>query len=565
MDNVIPDEAIHKDGLTFQLAEDGNLLAVFEPCTSKITLDKTVIMEMLTRQNLSDLFLDEKALLRLVQLYNNSNARFVLKIGECRDGEFIINVAKDKMTAWLTITPAYGGAPVTFEQIRQSLKEKGIISGLVSAAEIEAILKEGKVTDYPIAQGLPPVPGLDAQFHSLVPEMQERRPKINEHGIADFRDLGNLILVKQGDPLMRRTLPTEGKKGKNILGQILTPKPSQDTPFTADLKGAMFDPDDNNLLRAAIIGQPLLISNGVIVSPTITVPQVNIASGNLSFDGTINVLGDVMKGMKVYALNDIFIGGTVEAAEIEAGGNINIRGGVIGNIGGSATSMGGKISCKGSLRARFAKYVSIEAGTSIIIDEYSMNCQLTALNQILVGKPGGRKGLIVGGSARAMMLIQAASIGSEAGIKTYIQGGLNPHTQMQLSSIESEIDANEKNLEDIKKIIAFIENNPEKDKNGLLDKASRTQDKLTDEIARYQADRESLLAEMSFAEHAKIVVEQTLCNGVEIRIGDQTWKAQEERGKTVFRLIDKKISLGIDEPPLLGKLFLPSRTQKRKK
>lgn len=562
------DEVTYKDALTFKLDEDNKLFAVFEPGESKITLNHAVIMEMLTRQNLSDLFLDEKALLRLAQLYNNTNAGFVLKIGERRDGEFIINVAKDKMSAWLTMTPAYGGVPVTFEQIRQSLKEKGIVSGIITSAELEAILKEGKATDYLIAQGLPPVPGLDAQFHSLVPEMQERRPRINENGIADFRDLGHLVLVKQGDPLMRRTLPTEGKKGKNILGQILTPRPSQDTPFTPDLKGAMFDPDDSNLLRAAIIGQPLPLANGVVVSPTISVPQVNIASGNLSFDGTINIQGDVMKGMKVYALHDIFIGGTVEAAEIEAGGNIYIRGGVIGNSdlsGGSATSMGGKISCKGSVGVRFAKDASIEAGTSIIIEEYSMNSQLTALNQILVGKPGGKKGLIVGGSASAMMLVQATSIGSESGIRTYIQGGLNPDTQKRLNSIERDIEANEKNQDDVKKIIAFIESNPEKDKNGLLDKASRTLDKLTSEIVRHQADRESLIAEMSFAEHAKIVVEQTLFNGVEIRIGDQIWKAREERGQTVFRLIDRKISLGVDESPILGKLFLASRSKNRQK
>jgi len=400
------------------------------------------------------------------------------------------------------------------------------------------------------------VPGLDAQFHSLVPEMQERRPQINEHGIADFRNLGSLILVKQGDPLMRRTLPTEGKNGQNILGQILIPKPSRNTPFTSELKGSMFDPDDNDLLLSAIVGQPLLIPNGVMVSPTITVPQVNISSGNLSFDGTINILGDVMEGMKVYALNDIFVGGTVEAAELEAGGNISIKGGLIGNSDSSAAStlsMGGKISCKGSVSARFAKYVSIEAGTSIVIEEYSMNNQLTAMNQILVGKPGGKKGLIIGGSARAMMLIQAVSIGSDAGIKTYIQAGLNPHTQQQLDGIKREIETNEKNQDDIKKIITFIENNPEKDKNGLLDKARRTLDNLTTEIARHQADQESLLAEMSFAEYAKVVVEQTLCNGVEVRIGTQIWKAHEERGKTFFGLLTAKSALGAS----LASIYLP--------
>jgi uncharacterized protein (DUF342 family) len=544
---LAPDDMMQNDALVFKVNENSKLIAVFEQGAPKVALDVAAVKEMLTRLGLSELFLDEKALTYLIQLYNNTNAGFELEIGERRNGEFIINVAEDKMTAKLTMTPAYGGAPVTFEQIRQSLNEKGIVSGIISAADIEAVLKDGQATDFVIAQGLPPIPGTDAQFHSLVPEIQERRPQIDERGIADFRDLGQLILVKQGDPLMRRILPTEGKKGRNVLGQVLTPRPSQNTPFNADLKGAIFDPEDSNLLRAAIVGQPVLFPNGVMVSPTITVPQVSIATGNLSFEGTINVLGDVMEGMKVYALEDIFIGGTVEAAEIEAGGNISIKGGIIGNIdpnGASAASTGGKITCKGSVSARFAKYAKIDAGTSIIIEEYSMNNQLTAMNQILIGKPGGKKGLICGGTARAMMLIQAASVGSGTGIKTYIQAGLNPHTSEQLKNFEKELEANEKKLEDINKIITFVENNPEKNKNGLLDKARHTLEKLTAEIARLQSERGSLLAEMSFAEYAKVVVDKTLCNGVEIQIGDQTWRAQEERGKTAFRLIDGKMCLG---------------------
>jgi uncharacterized protein (DUF342 family) len=544
---VTLDSTTRKATLTFTLNENNKLIAAYEQGEGKVALDGATAREMLNQQNLSDLFVDEQALSRLVQLYNNTNANFMLEIGERRNGEFIIKVADDKMTAWLTMTPAYGGTPVTFEQIRQSLKEKGIVSGLITSVELETLLKEGQATDYPIAQGRPAVPGLDAQFHSLVPEIQERRPQITKHGLADFRDLGQLILVKQGDPLMRRTLPTEGKVGENILGQPLIPKPSRNTPFISDLKGAMLDPDDGELLRATIIGQPLLFPNGVMVSPTITVPQVNIATGNLSFDGTINILGDVMEGMKVYALEDIFIGGTVEAAEIEAGGNISIKGGIIGNSvtsGGSAISMGGKISCKGSVSARFAKYVSIDAGTSIIIEEYSMNNHLTAINQILVGKPGGKTGLLSGGAASAMMLIQASSVGSAVGTKTYIQAGINPHTLEQLDIIEQEIEENEKKQGNITKIISFVESNPEKDKNSLLKKARRTLAKLTAEIAQRQADRESLLSEMSFAEYAKVVVGQTIHNGVEIRIGSQRWRAKEEQGKTIFRLIDGKISFG---------------------
>lgn len=540
--NETPD----KEALTFKLNEDNKLLAVFEPVLGRDTLDEDAIMGMIIMQGLSNLFLDEQAISNLVQLYNNAKAGFVLEIGERRDGGFTIYVTKDKMSAFLSLTPPYGGSPVTLEQVHQYLAEKGIVSGIITDDEIETVLDQEQVTDYLIAEGSQPVPGFDAQFHSLVPEIQDRTPKINEQGIADFRDLGQLIIVKPGDPLMRRTPATEGRKGENVFGQVLTPKPSKNTPFSSKLKGTMFAPDDSNLLLAAITGQPILESKSVVVSPTITVPQVDISTGNISFDGTINILGDVMEGMKVYALEDIFIGGTVEAAVIEAGGNVSVKGGIIGTSESSNNSvpMVGKISCKGAVSARFAKHVSIDAGTSIILEEYSMNNKLTALNQVLVGKPGRRKGLISGGTTSAMMLIQASTIGSSAGIKTYIQAGLNPRTQGRLNEIDHEMKANEKSQEDIKRIITFVQANPEKNKDGLLEKAQRTLDKLKEEVALIQAERETLLEEMSFAEYAKIVAEQSIYQGVEVRIGNQVWNCKLERGKTVFRLVDRRISVG---------------------
>ncbi len=541
-------ETTDKDALTFKLNEDNKLLAVFEPVEGFLgALDEDAVMEMLCMQGLSNLYLDEQAISNLVQLHNSGKAGFVLEIGERRNGGITIYVTKDKMSAFLSLTPPYGGNPVSLEQVHQGLAEKGIVSGIIPDDEIEAVLEQEQVSDYLIAEGSEPVPGFDAQFHSLVPEIQDRTPKINEQGIADFRDLGQLLIVKPGDPLMRRTPATEGRKGTNIFGQVLTPKPSKNTPFSSKLKGTMFSPDDSDLLLAAITGQPILEAKSVIVSPTITVPQVDISTGNISFDGTINILGDVMEGMKVYALEDIFIGGTVEAAIIEAGGNVSVKGGIIGTNESSNSStapMEGKISCKGAVSARFAKHVTIDAGTSIILEEYSMNNKLTALNQVLVGKPGRKKGLISGGTTSAMMLIQATTIGSSAGIKTHIQAGLNPRTQGRLNEIDHETRANEKSQEDIKRIITFVQANPEKNKDGLLEKAQRTLEKLKEELAQIQEERENLLEEMSFAEYAKIVAEQNIYHGVEVRIGNQVWNCKLERGKTVFRLVDRRISVG---------------------
>jgi Protein of unknown function (DUF342). len=213
-------DASPTDGLTFKLSDDGKLLATFEASDCKPLLDEATIKAALAKQGLSNLFLHENALSNLVKRYNSPGEGFVLEIGERRDGGCTLKIDDDKMTARLTLIPPYGGAPVALFQIQLALQEKGVVRGIMKN-EIEAALKEGYATERIIAQGLRPVRGIDARFQSLIPQIRERKPQVNERGIANYRDLGQLIVVKPGDPLMCRTPPTEGKKAGTLPGKRL--------------------------------------------------------------------------------------------------------------------------------------------------------------------------------------------------------------------------------------------------------------------------------------------------------------------------------------------------------
>ncbi|MFI3136715.1 MAG: FapA family protein [Methylococcaceae bacterium] len=542
------------DALTFKLSDDGKLLVTFEPCEYTPLLDELLIKEALASRGLSNLFLYENALSNLLKQYTTANEGFVLEIGERRDGVFTINIDVVKMSAKLTLIPPYGGTPVTFNQIQQAMQEKGIVRGIIKN-EIQAALKEGVAIERIIAQGLAPVRGIDARFQSLIPQIRERKPQVDNRGNVDYRDLGQLIVVKPGDPLMCRTPATEGKKGWDITGQVLMPQPGQDTQFASGLQGVEFDldaeldPDNNSLLLAAITGQPKLVPNGILVEPTINLPKVDLSIGNLDFDGTINIKGDVTHGMKIYATGDVFVGGTVEAAEIVAGGNVVIKGGVIGHSVQSsdpnvAPIFNAKIISKGSIAARFAENVCMEASIDIIIEEFSMHNHLTALNRILVGKSGGKKGQIIGGISCATVLVKTAIMGTNAGLITKIRVGVNPYLQLQMDKLKLEIEANEKEQEDIKKILAFVLAHPEKDKKDLLNKLLHTREKLELDCPQLHAERINLLLQMTLPENVQVIVEDAVHCGAEIQIGNSIWKNNEERGKGAFQIVKGIISFG---------------------
>jgi uncharacterized protein (DUF342 family) len=186
----------------------------------------------------------------------------------------------------------------------------------------------------------------------------------------------------------------------------------------------------------------------------------------------------------------------------------------------------------------------MEAGIDIIIEEFSMHNHLTALNRVLVGKSSGKKGRIIGGIICASVLIKAAIFGSNTGLITKIRAGFNPYLQSKLDKLTLQIDANEKEQEDLKKIIAFVLAHPEKDKNHLLDKALHTRETLENDCARLHAERTHLLSEITLAEHVQVIVEDSVHSGVEIQIGNFVWKNNEDRGKGVFQVVEGAVDFG---------------------
>ena len=80
--------------------------------------------------------------------------------------------------------------------------------------------------------------------------------------------------------------------------------------------GAERDASSPNLLVAACAGQPNIIRSGAIVNAMLEVDNVSIKTGNITFEGTIRVKGDIEAGMHVKVSGDVIVLGLVETAEM---------------------------------------------------------------------------------------------------------------------------------------------------------------------------------------------------------------------------------------------------------
>lgn len=535
--------------ITFQL-QGNRLLAVCRPSELVMPVDEVAFRRMVSHEGYAGYAFRPAAVAELIRRCNAEQDEFTLEVGERRDGTCKVTVAADKMSAQLSIAPPQGGSEVSRDQVLQELQAQGVVFGVMEGA-IEEALGAGSCSGLVVARGREPVKGSDTQFVSLVPEVKERQPHFEDEGVVDYRDLGDIVSVTAGAPLMRRVPATPGEPGENVLGEPLPAVPGNELPFSSTLQGTVQSSEDPDLLVAAIAGQPVLLPNGVMVEPTISYKNVDLSSGNIRFEGSVTIEADVKEGMTVRASGDIVVGGVVEGAALEAGGNIEVKGGVIGQgevrtPGGEISSEAARIHAGGSASVNFVENAVITAGDSITVIDFVMQSELAAGGEVLVGNAESRHGHIIGGVTKAAVLVKAVTLGSPAGVSTRVEVGVDPFVNEKLSAVVTSLELKEKEVEEFEKYLNYLHDHPEKGTPELLRLKERAYHGKQAELVELIGQKKRLQKRLEPIPNARIdvarnvfaAVKMTICNHNHIAeedlVGPVTFRWNEEEGGVVF-------------------------------
>lgn len=506
-------------------------------------IDALWLRNRLAAAGYAELQIRPEPIKQLIARYNAGEPVPPVEIAHCVDAVLQIMISLDGLSARLSLIPAKGGKPATKADVLALMQGKGIVEGVL-VDEINRAIAEGKADDLVIARGREPVAGEDGWLESLLPEARERVPNIRPCGRTDYRDLGEVQIVRAGDALMRRHPPTRGIEGMSVLGRPIPARSGRDARFTPGLRGVAPSPDDPNLLVATTDGQPLRVKGGIMVEPIFTVDAVNMATGNIRFDGTVRVRNDVQAGMTIIATGDIEVGGTVEPATLEAGGNIVVRGGIMGGLGGKTAGKdlsAHAIRCAGSLSASYAQQARISAGDSIFIDDMAMQCQLDAANHIRIGNY--RRGHIIGGLTRACLSIHARVIGAPNRIRTEIEIGNDPGLAHAVQEKAAERDGKENKLLEIGKLLTVADRNPGKLAPEIIARAEEAAAALSAEIESLRNEEEDLRQRLLLTQQARVNAESAVYEGCIVTMGECTLRVPQDRGATTVRLAEQGLGI----------------------
>jgi uncharacterized protein (DUF342 family) len=501
---------------------DGQLYVRGQPHQDRPTVDDAALGALLDEHGYGDWQRDAEGFAQAIQDCNTRATPFAVLVAKRCDFTIDVEIAEDAMQATINLSPPMGGRKANIEDVIAALLEAGVSVGVDRETLLEAC-EAGSAEHLMAARGESAQEGSESDFVELLPATSDRAPRVDENGLIDYREHAGLTLVEPGTALLRRVPAVQGLPGRNVMGQLIAPRPVRDEPFAENLPGARVSEENPELLTAAIAGAPVRVQGGVMVEPVLRVREVNLSSGNIYFEGTVEVEGDVIQGMRVQASGDIFIGGTVEGGSLDAKGNVSIKGGII------AAS---RVHADGSISARFVEGSSLDAGTVISLDDAALDASLMARNQILIGSKNPQRGRLIGGLAKAKLLLQVPLLGSENSGVTKVELGYDPELEASFQKLEQRIaqeKLNEDNLQKVCKHLVSI-----KDPKGMLERAKAAWRQATQEWGKSLVERAELEKKRSAMLGAKLEIRNQTQGNIELTLGTKRSTLRKEYGRGFF-------------------------------
>ena len=406
------------------------------------------------------------------------------------------------------------GKPLTKEDILSLLKQAGVKFGIVTK-NIDIYCKARLYcTDIVLAKAQKPVDGSDAVIHYNFDVSKTRKPTLNEDGTVDFHQLDMIPRITEGQVLATLTPADKGTPGTDIYGNTLLPRKVKEKKLRHGTKIHLSE--DKLTMYSDTSGHASVADEQVFVSDTYEVPaDVSASTGDIVYDGNVEVKGNVMTGYKVEAEGDIVVHGVVEGAVLIAGGQIIIKRGVQG--------MGkGNLKAKGDIVSKFLENCEVYSEGTVTTDAI-MHSHVIAKEKITVA---GKRGLITGGSIRAGKKIEAKTVGSTMGTVTELEVGVDPGLLDTYHEMEKKLQSLEENHTKMEQIITLLEKKIEsgeslsEDKVALLKTAKTNIGVIASQVEDLTQERDTITESLNAQKDGKIIISGVAYPGVKLTIAN---------------------------------------------
>ena len=263
----------------------------------------------------------------------------------------------------------------------------------------------------PVMFAKKPVEGINGYYEYCFDCSDNIKPTINSDGTVNYFAPKDYKAIKRGDTVAVLIEATRGEKGIDVMGNAIegnigiNPEPieSDDLIMSRDRKKYLAKKDGYLSMR----------NNHVYILACLEFSKdVGYTDGKITYDGSIKINGNILGNAEIVATGDIVVTGFVETANLTAGRDVVIGGGLNGDDQG-------RIIAKGNVTAAFFENAYIEAEGDVEVG-YILNSNVRCKGKL---STRGKKSMICGGSVSAQEGIRTNVVGSKQGVDTFIAVG----------------------------------------------------------------------------------------------------------------------------------------------
>lgn len=354
---------------------------------------------------------------------------------------FELYVTPNRMEAMIRfLAPSNDGGVMSKQEILDELKNKKIVYGIDEKAIDDFVIKRRYGEEVIAARGTMPVQGSDARIEYYFNMNLKARPTLNEDGSVDFFHLNTVNHCETGDILAKLFPEQEGKFGCSVFGEKTPPREVKRERLEYGHNITLSE--DRTELISQVNGHVMLVEGRVFVSDLLEVENVDNSTGNIEYEGSVQVNGNVCSNFFVKARGNIEVRGVVEGAVLESGGDIIIARGVNG-------MSKGKLTAKGNIIAKFIENAEVSAD-GYVESGSILHSIVMARTEINVN---GKRGFITGGRVCATNKVTVKTLGSPMGADTIIDIGINPVTKKRYAELQKLIVDTDKAIRTMQPVI----------------------------------------------------------------------------------------------------------------
>lgn len=356
-------------------------------------------------------------------------------------GESYVRIENDEMTAWLYLDePAPPKVYYTKNEIVEFMIQNGVAKGFHQSNIAAMSKKRIHGREIKVAVGVKEMDGKDGYFDYRFTPDTIRAPKVLPDGSVDYTSMSMLQNVHEGDILAIYHHSVKGEDGYNVRGKILPAKVGRDLP---PMRGRNINNNENPDIYVAEIDGKVEVKNGRVDIQSVheIIGTVGLITGRVEFLGDVIINGSVEAGVVIKAERNIIIKGSVEAVNMEAGGDIILERGIQGG-------QKAKLVAKGNVFADFIEHATVEAEGDVHAN-IIMNSNVSSGGKVVLT---GKKGSLIGGFTHALKGIEVSNLGNRAEVRTIVHVGYEPNIYDQYLMImhgDGETETSDEEKEDI--------------------------------------------------------------------------------------------------------------------